>query len=98
VVGRPPHHVHLQTIWLERTLADARRDPSVDIIVVFMHQCAMSTSVPGNGSDLAIRQTWLPLFEALTRRTRRGRPTRAGRRPVSVAHHGGSLRAPECAQ
>src|ERR1700733_5304021 len=57
--GRP----NLQTIWLEQTLAQARRDPSVDMIVVFMHQCAMSTSVPGNGSDLAIRQAWLPLFD-----------------------------------
>jgi hypothetical protein len=33
------------------------------MIVVFMHQCAMSTSVPGNGSDLGIRRTWLPLFD-----------------------------------
>ena len=33
------------------------------MIVVFMHQCAMSTSVPGNGSDLGIRQAWLPLFD-----------------------------------
>jgi Purple acid Phosphatase, N-terminal domain/Calcineurin-like phosphoesterase len=57
--GRP----NLQTIWLEKTLAQARRDPSVDMIVVFMHQCAMSTSVPGNGSDLGIRQAWLPLFD-----------------------------------
>src|SRR5271165_3335224 len=31
---------NLQTLWLERTLAGARRDPSVDMIVVFMHQCA----------------------------------------------------------
>jgi 3',5'-cyclic AMP phosphodiesterase CpdA len=54
---------NLQTIWLEKTLAQARRDPSVDMIVVFMHQCAMSTSVPGNGSDLGIRQAWLPLFD-----------------------------------
>jgi alkaline phosphatase D len=57
--GRP----NLQTQWLERTLADTRRDPSVDMIVVIMHQCAMSTSVPGNGSDLGIRQAWLPLFD-----------------------------------
>jgi alkaline phosphatase D len=57
--GKP----NLQTIWLERTLAQARRDPSVDMIVVFMHQCAMSTSVPGNGSDLGIRQAWLPMFD-----------------------------------
>ena len=54
---------NLQTLWLEKTLAEARHDPSVDMIVVFMHQCAMSTSVPGNGSDLGIRQAWLPLFD-----------------------------------
>jgi Purple acid Phosphatase, N-terminal domain/Calcineurin-like phosphoesterase len=57
--GRP----NLQTLWLGRTLAQASRDPSVDMIVVFMHQCAMSTSVPGNGSDLGIRRAWLPLFD-----------------------------------
>jgi alkaline phosphatase D len=54
---------NLQTLWLERTLARARQDPAVDMIVVFMHQCAMSTSVPGNGSDLGIRRAWLPLFD-----------------------------------
>ena len=54
---------NLQTIWLERTLREARDDDSVDMIVVFMHQCAMSTSVPGNGSDLGIRRAWLPLFD-----------------------------------
>ena len=54
---------NLQTIWLERTLREAREDDGVDMIVVFMHQCAMSTSVPGNGSDLGIRRTWLPLFD-----------------------------------
>jgi hypothetical protein len=54
---------NLQCLWLEQELAMARRDPSVDMIVVFMHQCAMSTSVPGNGSDLGIRQAWLPLFD-----------------------------------
>jgi Purple acid Phosphatase, N-terminal domain/Calcineurin-like phosphoesterase len=54
---------NLQCIWLERELREARQDPSVDMIVVFMHQCAMSTSVPGNGSDLGIRQAWLPLFD-----------------------------------
>jgi len=54
---------NLQTQWLERTLAEARRDPEVDMIVVFMHQCAMSTSLPGNGSDLGIRRAWLPLFD-----------------------------------
>jgi alkaline phosphatase D len=54
---------NLQTLWLEKTLALAREDETVDMIVVFMHQCAMSTSVPGNGSDLGIRQAWLPLFD-----------------------------------
>ena len=54
---------NLQTLWLEATLAEARFDKSVDMIVVFMHQCAMSTSVAGNGSDLGIRQAWLPLFD-----------------------------------
>ena len=57
--GRP----NLQTLWLERTLAAARHDPDVDMIVVFMHQCALSTSQPGNGSDLGIRRAWLPLFD-----------------------------------
>ena len=54
---------NLQTIWLERTLREARENNDIDMIVVFMHQCAMSTSLPGNGSDLGIRQTWLPLFD-----------------------------------
>jgi purple acid phosphatase-like protein/calcineurin-like phosphoesterase family protein len=57
--GKP----NLQTLWLERTLKQARQDRGVDMIVVFMHQCAMSTSLPGNGSDLGIRRTWLPLFD-----------------------------------
>jgi Purple acid Phosphatase, N-terminal domain/Calcineurin-like phosphoesterase len=54
---------NLQTIWLERTLREARLDPDIDMIVVFMHQCAMSTSLPGNGSDLGIRRAWLSLFD-----------------------------------
>jgi hypothetical protein len=44
------------------TLA-GRRDDSVDWIIVQMHQCAASSSVTGNGSDLGIRQQWLPLFD-----------------------------------
>ena len=54
---------NLRRLWLERTLAQGRRDRSVDMIVVFMHQWAMSTPVPGNGSDLGIRRAWLPLFD-----------------------------------
>jgi hypothetical protein len=53
----------VQTAWLERTLAAGRRDGSVDWIIVQMHQCACSSSATGNGSDLGIRQQWLPLFD-----------------------------------
>ncbi|HEV2370615.1 MAG TPA: fibronectin type III domain-containing protein [Streptosporangiaceae bacterium] len=53
----------LQTHWLERTLQQARRDPSVDWVIVQMHQDACSSSATGNGSDLGIRQEWLPLFD-----------------------------------
>jgi hypothetical protein len=56
-------HPNQQTVWLERTLRDGRADPSVDMIVVTMHQCALSSSSIGNGSDLGIRQAWLPLFD-----------------------------------
>jgi hypothetical protein len=52
-----------QTAWLERTLADGRADKSIDWIIVQMHQCAASSSVTGNGSDLGIREEWLPLFD-----------------------------------
>jgi hypothetical protein len=52
-----------QTAWLERTLAAGRADSSVDWIIVQMHQCACSSSATGNGSDLGIRQQWLPLFD-----------------------------------
>jgi hypothetical protein len=53
---------NLQTLWLERTLKAAREDDGIDMIVVFMHQCAMS-SAQANGSDLGIRRAWLPLFD-----------------------------------
>jgi 3',5'-cyclic AMP phosphodiesterase CpdA len=49
---------NVQTAWLERTLAEGRRDPSVDMIVVFMHQPAV-----GGTPDLGIRQAWAPLFD-----------------------------------
>jgi hypothetical protein len=52
-----------QTAWLERTLRSARSDPSIDWIVAQMHQIACSSSATGNGSDLGIRQQWLPLFD-----------------------------------
>jgi hypothetical protein len=50
-----------QEQWLERTLRTASCDTSVDWIVVVMHQPAMSTS-DAEGSDLGIRQHWMPLF------------------------------------
>jgi Purple acid Phosphatase, N-terminal domain/Calcineurin-like phosphoesterase len=50
-----------QLQWLEQTLREASTDTSVDWIVVVMHQPAMSTS-DAEGSDLGIRQNWMPLF------------------------------------
>jgi 3',5'-cyclic AMP phosphodiesterase CpdA len=52
-----------QTRWLVAALAAARRDASVDWVVVQLHQCACSSSGTGNGSHLGIRQAWLPLFD-----------------------------------
>jgi hypothetical protein len=51
-----------QLQWLERTLQRANFDPTVDWIIAYFHQPAMSTSTTGSGSDMGIRQTWLPLF------------------------------------
>jgi hypothetical protein len=50
-----------QEMWLEKTLRDAATDTSVDWIVAVTHQPAMSTS-DAQGSDLGIRQNWMPLF------------------------------------
>jgi hypothetical protein len=52
-----------QTRWLERTLREASEDESIDWIIVQMHQDALSSSKTGNGSDLGLRQAWLPLFD-----------------------------------
>ena len=52
-----------QTAWLERTLAAARQNPSIDWIVAQFHQIACSSSITGNGSDRGIREKWLPLFD-----------------------------------
>ena len=52
-----------QTRWLETTLAAARQDTSIDWIIAQMHHCACSSSRQGNGSDLGIREEWLPLFD-----------------------------------
>jgi 3',5'-cyclic AMP phosphodiesterase CpdA len=54
-----------QRRWLERELAAARADRAIDWIVVVMHQTAISTAgAPFNGADRAIREQWLPLFDA----------------------------------
>jgi hypothetical protein len=55
-------HPNAQTLWLEETLWIARADPTVDWIVVQMHQSALSSSTD-NGCDVGIRQAWLPLFD-----------------------------------
>ncbi len=54
---------NLQTLWLERELRKARLDPSVDMIVVSTHQAPVSCDWGNVGSDMGIRQTWLPLFD-----------------------------------
>ena len=52
-----------QKAFLQKTLREARASDDVDWIVVVMHQVAMSTAIPFNGSELGIRQEWLPLFD-----------------------------------
>jgi hypothetical protein len=52
-----------QRHWLEAELARTRADTDIDWIVVCMHQTAVSTGNRTNGADLAIRETWVPLFD-----------------------------------
>ncbi|HUB84207.1 MAG TPA: metallophosphoesterase family protein, partial [Rhizomicrobium sp.] len=52
-----------QKAWLEKELAAARQDRSIDWIVVCMHQVAISTADQFNGADLGIREEWVPLFD-----------------------------------
>jgi hypothetical protein len=52
-----------QKAWLEKELAAAHADKSIDWLVVCMHQVAISTADKFNGADLGIRQEWLPLFD-----------------------------------
>src|SRR6202034_3542118 len=65
--ARPPRGYSggAQTRWLEATLAAARRDSSIDWIVVGFHQCACSSSSAGPEPEpgLGIRREWLPLFD-----------------------------------
>jgi hypothetical protein len=52
-----------QKAWLQKALAAARADKSIDWLVVCMHQVAISTADKFNGADLGIREEWLPLFD-----------------------------------
>ena len=52
-----------QKAWLEKELAAARADRSIDWLVICMHQVAISSVDKFNGADLGIREEWLPLFD-----------------------------------
>jgi hypothetical protein len=57
-----PPGSNVQTTWLASTLEGAAADTTIDWVVVQMHQTALSSS-HDNGSDLGIREAWLPLFD-----------------------------------
>src|ERR1700689_3523090 len=50
-----------QVRWLEATLAAWRRNPRIDFIVAFFHECAFSTC-NGHSSDGGVRSKLAPLF------------------------------------
>ena len=50
-----------QAAWLAERLAAWRRDPSVDFVVTFFHECAFSTC-NGHSSDGGVRSVLAPLF------------------------------------
>lgn len=50
-----------QVHFVEAELTAARLDPSVDFIVIGMHQCAFSSSSK-HGSDPGVQATWFDLF------------------------------------
>jgi alkaline phosphatase D len=52
-----------QTRWLEATLGAARREESIDWIVVQLHRCDYSSASAGPAADLGIRREWQPLFD-----------------------------------
>lgn len=51
-----------QRAWLEKDLAKARADHSIDWVVVCMHQVVISSS-DANGADRGVREQWGPLFD-----------------------------------
>ena len=54
-----------QASWLEAELRRARGNPTVDWIVVYMHHAPFSsgTGIGGHGSDVALQQTLVPIFD-----------------------------------
>jgi Calcineurin-like phosphoesterase len=50
-----------QAAWLEERLAAWRRDPGIDFIIAFFHECAFSTC-NGHSSDGGVRSVLAPLF------------------------------------
>jgi hypothetical protein len=52
-----------QTRWLEAALASARRDASIDWVVVQLHQSVCSSPAGGDDAGLGLRRQWLPLFD-----------------------------------
>jgi Calcineurin-like phosphoesterase len=51
-----------QASWIAQTVAKYRKDPSIDFIVAFFHQCAYcSCSV--HASEGGARQFWAPIFD-----------------------------------
>jgi len=52
-----------QRAWLEATLAESRRRPDIDWIVVCMHQVVISSANHFNGCDRGIREEFVPLFD-----------------------------------
>jgi hypothetical protein len=49
-----------QRAFAERALQAAAADPSVDFLIVLMHQAAFSSGL--HGSDQGVRDAWFPLF------------------------------------
>lgn len=49
-----------QRAFADRALAAAAADPTVDFVVVLMHQAAFSSGL--HGSDQGVRDAWFPLF------------------------------------
>jgi 3',5'-cyclic AMP phosphodiesterase CpdA len=53
----------LRSAWLENELAATRHNRDIDWVEVCMHQVAISTADKFNGTDLGIREEWVPLFD-----------------------------------